>query len=217
MKGRKKILMTTVYKLYTELLDYKPLIWRRFLVSNSMKLSNLAYALMLLYEARGGHLFNFYSPERNEYYALPYEEDDDDLDFDREEIDARKMSLRNVMNAAGQTIIFNYDFGDGWEMAVRVEEIFESELRPQKYPILINGEGYGIIEDCGGVYGLAEIAEAFKKKKGPEYEEYRDWLGRDNIDLKTFRTQFMNFRTGMSYFRSNYEDTTPPMMWVKTE
>ena len=204
--------MTTVYKLYTELLDYKPLIWRRFLVSNSMKMSNLAYALMLLYEARGGHLFNFYSPERNEYYALPYEND-----LDREEFDARRTSLRSVMNAAGQTIIFNYDFGDSWEIAVRVEEISESELRPQKYPILIDGEGYGIIEDCGGVYGLAEIAKAFKKKKGPEYEEYRDWLGRDDIDLKKFRSQFMNFRTGMAYFRAKYEDTMPPMMWVKVE
>ena len=201
--------MTTIYKLYTELLEYKPLIWRRFFVSDSMKLSNLAYALMLLYEARGGHLFNFYSPERNAYYGLPYEDDDD---FEREEIDARKTSLKSVMNVVGQMIIFNYDFGDSWEIAVKIEEISESELRPQKYPILLDGEGYGIIEDCGGVYGLAEIAKAFKKKKGPEYEEYRDWLGVDSIDLKTFHSQFMNFRTGMSYFRSNYEDTTPPMM-----
>ena len=139
--------MTTIYKLYTELLEYKPLIWRRFFVSDSMKLSNLAYALMLLYEARGGHLFNFYSPERNAYYGLPYEDDDD---FDREEIDARKTSLKSVMNVVGQMIIFNYDFGDSWEIAVKIEEISESELRPQKYPILLDGEGYGIIEDCGG-------------------------------------------------------------------
>lgn len=192
-----------VYKIYTELLDYEPLIWRRLLVTDAMKLSNLAYALMVLYETMGEHLFNFYSPKYDAYYALP---DEEALD---EEIDARKTALRKVMDTVGQEIIFNYDFGDNWEISVKLEEITEPEFHHQKYPIVIDGEGYGIIEDCGGVCGLEDIAEAFKKKKGREYKEYREWLGLgdgdDDIDLKTFNYKKERFKREMSHLRAIYE------------
>ena len=189
-----------VYKLYAELLDYKPLIWRSLLAADSMKLSNLAYALMYLYEMDGEHMFNFYSPERDAYYALPGKEAMGD------EISAKKTAIRDVMKSAGQEIIFNYDFGDSWEISVKAEEITDSDLAPQKYPVLLDGEGYGIIEDCGGTDGLAKMAEAFKKKKGPEYEEYCDWLGQDELHLKTFKADKMRLRTEMSYFRTVYEE-----------
>ena len=60
----------TVYQLHTALDGYKPKIWRRILVSTTMKLSSLAYMLMTLYEMEGSHLFNFYSQDNDEYYAL---------------------------------------------------------------------------------------------------------------------------------------------------
>lgn len=201
--------MTKVYKLYTKLLDYKPLIWRRFLVADSMKLSNLTYALMGLYRMEGEHLFNFFSPENKKYYGLKEEEFADSA-----EINAKATPLRKIMTATGLQIIFNYDFGDSWEISVSIEEITESEFHPQKYPILVNGKGYGIIEDCGGTPGLEDIAKAFKKKKGEEYEEYCEWLGRKDLDLETFNGDFFDFRYMISYFRSIYEHTEPPARWV---
>ena len=199
--------MTKVYKLYTKLLDYKPLIWRRLFVADSMKLSNLAYALMGLYRIEGNHLFNFYSPENEKYYGLKEEEE-------FAEINAKTTPLRKIMTATGQQIIFNYDFGDSWEFSVGIEEITESEFHPQKYPILIGGEGYGIIEDCGGTSGLEDIAKAFKKKKGQEYKEYCEWLGRKDLDLEAFNMKYIDFRYTISYFRSIYEHTEPPARWV---
>lgn len=50
------------------------------------------------------------------------------------------------------------------------------------------------MEDCGGVDGLKELAEAFKKKKGQRYDEYREWLGIDVIDLTAFDIDDINFR-----------------------
>jgi len=38
-------------------------------------------------------------------------------------------------------------------------------------PRVLEGEGYGIIEDCGGPDILKEIAKAFKKKKGSQYKK----------------------------------------------
>jgi hypothetical protein len=54
--------------------------------------------------------------------------------------------------------------------------------------------GYGIIEDCRGVGGLEDIAKAFKKKKGQQYQEYSDWLGVTDLDLLSFDIGDMNFR-----------------------
>ena len=52
-------------------------------------------------------------------------------------------------------------------------------------PFVTDGKGSGIIEDCGGIGGLKAVMEAFKIKAGEDYENYKDWLGRDDIDLTT--------------------------------
>lgn len=43
---------------------------------------------------------------------------------------------------------------------------------------------YGVIEDCGGVLELEEIAKTFIQKKGNEYERYCEWLGVTDLDLE---------------------------------
>ncbi len=59
-------------------------------------------------------------------------------------------------------------------------------------PFVTDGKGSGIIEDCGGIGGLKAVMEAFKIKAGEDYENYKDWLGRDDIDLTSFDPQEMN-------------------------
>lgn len=108
------------------------------------------------------HLFNFYSPEKDEYYSLK------NVDFDKDyDIDATSISLNKIIDLVGQKIIFTYDFGDSWEISINLEEIIKnSECPIKKIPSVIEGKGLGIIEDCGGIGGLEMIAEAFKKKEG---------------------------------------------------
>ena len=59
---------------------------------------------------------------------------------------------------------------------------------------MLDGAGYGIIEDCGGTGGLEDIAEAFKKGSGEMYDTYSQWLGVEELDLATFDLEDMNFR-----------------------
>lgn len=57
--------------------------------------------------------------------------------------------------------------------------IFEDEnIKGKDLPRVIEGEGFGIIEDCGGTCGLEDIKKAFKTKKGERYEAYSNWLGK---------------------------------------
>ncbi len=110
-------------------------------------------------------------------------------------MDAVEIKLKNVINYPSDRMTFTYDFGDNWQVSVVLEKIIEDkELPVKELPRVLGGEGYGIIEDCGGVGGLEDIAKAFKKKKGEQYQEYCDWLEVTDLDLLTFDIDDMNFR-----------------------
>lgn len=83
-----------------------------------------------------------------------------------------------------------YDFGDGWEIKLTLEAVIEDKELPR----VLEGEGYGIIEDCGGPGGLERITEALQKKSGEEYKNLRTWLGWDELDLSSVDVTDMNFR-----------------------
>ena len=109
--------------------------------------------------------------------------------------DAAEALLKNMLNLIGEQFDFTYDFGDNWEVVVKLEKMSSDDTTPvSDFPRVLEGAGFGIIEDCGGVPGLADLAAAFKKKSGEEYEQYSEWLGTANLDLDTFNLDDMNFR-----------------------
>ncbi len=56
---------------------------------------------------------------------------------------------------------FTYDFGDNWQVSMVLEKIIEDKvLSGKELPRVLEGDGYGIIEDCGGVGGLEDITKA---------------------------------------------------------
>lgn len=72
-----------------------------------------------------------------------------------EKLDASKERLHNILPAEGDIALFTYDFGDGLEIELLVEEILrKSEILASDLPKALEGEGFGIIENCGGPDGL---------------------------------------------------------------
>lgn len=112
-----------------------------------------------------------------------------------ETLDAAETVVKHQLYKPGSEAFFEYDFGDGWEVKLTLEEIFKDETLPGKeLPRVIDGEGYGIIEDCGGVGGLREVDYAFRKGSGAQYEELCDWMGIKELDLLDFDIDDMNYR-----------------------
>ena len=109
--------------------------------------------------------------------------------------DATAITLRRLSNTPGLRLCMQYDYGDGWEVELRLETVFQDDALPGKLlPRVLEGEGFGIIEDCGGVSGLERLAKAFQKKKGREYQELSEWLGIDELDLTAFDINDINYR-----------------------
>jgi hypothetical protein len=76
-----------------------------------------------------------------------------------------------------------------------LEAVFKDEaLHGTDLPRVIEGAGFGIVEDCGGTGGLETLVKAFKKKKGSDYKSFREWLGVDDFDVTAFDIDDMNFR-----------------------
>lgn len=211
-----------IYQLYAELKDYQPKIWRRFEVVSNISIARLGYLLMTLFEMQAHHLFCFdlpfsenyrirmadqYSPEEIEkltrafftknpgYKNLQLELKNEYIESSPDSADAAEAVLKNMLNLIGEQINFTYDFGDNWEVVSKLEKIYSDDTTPASdLPRVLEGVGYGIIEDCGGVPGLIDLAAAFKKKSGKAYKEYSECLGTTDLDLDAFDLDDMNFR-----------------------
>lgn len=202
-----------IYQFYAELKDYQPKMWRRFQVSGNITMARLGYILMTLYEMQGNHLFCLTVPIHENTKTNPvlprvgsvlkdktlrFEIDngEETPNKSRGALDASRYKIRSVLQGySGEKLVLEYDYGNGWEVEVTLEEILkDNELAGRELPRVLDGEGYGIIEDCGGPNELERLAEAFLKKSGNDYENYRKWLGRDELDLTAFDLENMNLR-----------------------
>ena len=129
---------------------------------------------------------------------------------DSETLAARKTKLCEVFNGGeNPEFYFTYDFGDDWRFRINVVDAgLKPAARGGKTPFVTEGQGYGIIEDCGGPGGLEGLRDAFQRKSGGEYEEARDWLGCDDLDLSAFDIDAANaaIKGDMRFFESGYRE-----------
>jgi hypothetical protein len=148
-------------------------------------------------------------------YELPFENEPFD-NFGDETVEISDASIEKIaktIKSVGDQLKVNYDFGDNWWVSLTLESITHDAALPGKeLPRVLQGEGYGIMEDCGGVFGLDELTKAFKRKKGERYEEYSEWLGVTEWDMAKFDMDDMNFRLKKipRIYKQIYEDHLEP-------
>ena len=91
-----------------------------------------------------------------------------------ERFEAYSVKIIKFLNKKNHEIDFFYDFGDGWKIKLTLEkDDFLTDIPTTSLPVVLEGTGLGIIEDCGGTDGLRAIKKAFKIKSGEDYRQYR--------------------------------------------
>lgn len=212
-----------IYQFCAELDDYKPIIWRRFQVTDNITPARLCYIIQVLFEMTASHLMAlevpFEMPSNAPDVILRFEIMDDDFDDysdphrDVRVYDATEGTLRRIGLRPGSILNFNYDFGDDWWVKLTLEEVFEDKDLPgSELPRVLGGAGFGIVEDVGGTGGLEDLVKAFKKKKGADYKQFSEWLGVDEFDMAAFDLDDMNFRLKKipRIYKQCYEDRLEP-------
>ena len=89
-------------------------------------------------------------------------------------------SFEDLLNIKGKRIKFEYDFGDSWEHDVWMKAVsdYTDEHQPGLY--LVKAEGACPPEDCGGVWGYANLLELKNKNRKTREEKDRlEWYGID--------------------------------------
>lgn len=217
-----------VYRFYSELKGYNAKIWRRFEIDGTKTMAEFAYIVMIMYEMQASHLFSIRQDMKvtlGKFLELEFDNADllKDIRYEllmedtyynsNERIEAADyVKLQTVTKSDDLQLFLEYDFGDGWEVSLTLEKCEKKEISLSGLPRVIEGEGYGIVEDVGGIDGLKRLAALLKKRSGTEFKEYALWLDSDTLDLEEFDIIDMNFRLKklLRVYRDIYEYNCPP-------
>jgi len=159
-----------IYQLKVTLKYIRPPIWRRIQVRRDITLAALHQVLQIAMGWYDSHLHQFRMGKT--YYGAP------DIDeFSKLSLkDDSKAQLGRVLTKPKQKVIYEYDFGDGWEHEILLEKVLTPDPVVQ-YPRCLGGARACPPEDCGGVGGYANFLAAIRDPNHEEHDEFLDWIG----------------------------------------
>lgn len=164
-----------LYELKIVLLGSKPPIWRRLQVPGDASLGWLHAVIQVAMGWTNSHLHHFLTREAR--YADPRELDDTGFGGppDRDE---SKATLIQIAPGQGDQFVYEYDFGDSWAHEITVEKIIPAPSAAATTALCLDGARACPPEDCGGIWGYADLLKTLKNPKHPEHEAMKEWLGR---------------------------------------
>lgn len=156
--------------------DLKPAIWRRIVVARTMTLGRLHDAIQAAMGWDDAHLHAFVIGDRQ------FGDPDQRLDGASDE---NRMTLDRLVRSGVSRFVYTYDFGDGWDHAVLIEKR-APKSEGLALPACVAGERGCPPEDCGGVWGYADLLDVLADPQHPERAERLAWLGGDAFDPEAF-------------------------------
>jgi Plasmid pRiA4b ORF-3-like protein len=168
-KRKKSAPPAPIFQVKVGLRGAKPPIWRRLEIPADTSLARLHDVIQVAFDWHGGHLHVF-ETEYGEFGIA-----DAELGHSPE----APVTLEQVAPAVGSKIRYTYDFGDDWVHDIVVEKILERDSAAG-YPRCTGGRRAAPPDDCGGIWGYAELVEILGDPTHPEHDDRLEWLGLDN-------------------------------------
>ena len=114
-----------IYQFVTELMDFKPRVWRRIQISSKLNIEDLMDVMMIIYECQVSHLYELTLPKgENDYNRRKRENPDADID----------LLINNFVYPSKTSISkFDIDEEDRAYMQVMEEEFMDEKISFQKY------------------------------------------------------------------------------------
>jgi len=164
--GAREQAQPSVHRLKVTLAGIRPPVWRRIEVPSTVTLQRLHQDIQRAFGWYGGHLWVF-STALGEFGTA---------DPELGHRSAASKRLADVARARGDRIDYTYDFGDDWVHRIVVEDVGPADP-DVGYPRCLTGRRATPPEDCGGVWGYADLLEILADAEHPEHAERLDWLG----------------------------------------
>lgn len=171
-----------IYQLRVVLAGTKPPIWRRLQVPGDANLGWLHAVLQVAMGWTHSHLHHFLTSEAR--YADPRHTEDMGYGEVRDR-DETKATLVQAAPNEGAQFGYEYDFGDSWIHEITVEKVLPPDPAAATSALCIEGARACPPEDCGGIWGYANLLKILKDRKHPEHNDMKAWVG-GSFDAEAF-------------------------------
>jgi len=158
-----------IFVLKVSLRGAKPPIWRRLRVPARATLDAVHEVLQVSFGWTDSHLHVFESAGRR-YSARSVE-----TAWGEPDGDESRIRLADLLGAPGDRLRYEYDFGDSWEHDIVLEQVVPGD--GASVAVCVGGRRAGPPEDCGGVWGYAELCAILADPRHPEHDERMTWIG----------------------------------------
>ena len=159
----------------------KPPVWRRLELPGDLTLPQVHEIIQAAMGWSDGHLHRFRTgrDHRSPSFVTAF-----DVEEGEEGVLEDDVRLDQIVTAKGDELWYEYDFGDGWDHVLRVEEVLEDRQAAVR---CLGGRMACPPEDCGGIGGYEELAawvrsgydDALLPTSFEDAEQGRDWLPLD--------------------------------------
>lgn len=172
----------------------EPPIWRRVQVRDDWLLGDLHPIFVRVMGWVGYHLhaFRFGGGFRQDEYST----ESMAMEAGPQVRDENSVCVADIVHRKGQVFTYEYDFGDSWLHAVKVEKILP--LDPKAVlPVCLAGERACPPEDCGSFPGYARVVRVLEKAENQEDRSLRAWVGSydpEAFDLESVNRQLQSLR-----------------------
>lgn len=141
---------------------------RRVLVPGQATLRELHIVIQLAMGWLDCHLHVFTDRSGTSYGDLTMS----DLDFD----DESGVLVSQLLAERGDEIVYEYDFGDSWRHRVELVQILPDDGQGIRGLACIGGHGMCPPEDCGGVWGYADLCRTLANPRRRDHKEMVEWM-----------------------------------------
>ncbi len=163
----------TVYRFKITLKETQPAIWRR-VETQDVTLEKLHELIQTAMGWTNSHLHCFKIGDKRYTDPRIIDHAFDDLG----ETSYAGVRVSDLVSEFGSTmqLDYEYDYGDGWQHTIELEEVIEAQPRV-RYPRCIEGARACPPEDVGGVWGFVDFVEAITNPDHEQHEEHLEWNG----------------------------------------
>jgi hypothetical protein len=168
------------YCIRIELIDVQPTVWRTMNVPAGLRLDEFSVLLLIAMGWEGSHLHQFRIGHQIIGHFADHEDDS--------HLPEKEVFIEDLFGEDESRLIFEYDFGDGWEHEITLIRELNAE---DDLLAVIDGERACPPEDCGGPAGYADLLSILSNPEDPEYEEMLEWVG-DDFDPEKFDIEKTN-------------------------
>ncbi|MEK9496999.1 plasmid pRiA4b ORF-3 family protein [Photorhabdus sp. P32] len=187
------------YQLKITLIDSKPAIWRQFVVPASISFDRLHDVIQIVMGWQDSHLHEFRIGKLRltEMPESPSDGKEEDL-----------YRLTDLIKQKGRSFTYIYDFGDGWEHEITLEN---SDYPANNLPLpfyCLDGARTCPLEDTGGIDGYENLIAILNDPDHEEYAETRQWVSElldldenegENFDFEQFPINNINAFLALYY------------------